>query len=385
MHRAIFLLLLPSAFAPAIAGDGVAGESYRAGSPQGAEQSAIDGQARQRAMAERPPRDQRHHGIFATQRADRVERADRIERAHRIERTERIDRAAGIERADRSEQIERSSRSLPDSRRGIVARRGPNLPKARIDHRSPPADSIGSTLRRGRLDRGLSDPASSTSEMPAGLAAEGDRGKRIRPGDTVRIVREHRAVVAAPSATSVDVQVSAPRSTDRRRHQRGWVSSPEAGATATLSGKVVEVELARPVSDRHWTNALRSGSPRRAAGDSGQVADRRHWTGSDHHRQWTIHWRDDHRFDWRGHRNQHRLLFRRGFYRDPFGFGYQRFLTGWSIWPAYYRSSYWISDPSSYRLPPAYRPYRWVRYHDDALLIDLDSGEVVDVIYNFFW
>ena len=32
-----------------------------------------------------------------------------------------------------------------------------------------------------------------------------------------------------------------------------------------------------------------------------------------------------------------------------------------------------------------YGPYRWVRYYDDAVLVDIYSGEVVDVINNFFW
>ena len=30
-------------------------------------------------------------------------------------------------------------------------------------------------------------------------------------------------------------------------------------------------------------------------------------------------------------------------------------------------------------------PYRWVRYYDDVLLVDIYSGEVVDVIHDFFW
>ena len=30
-------------------------------------------------------------------------------------------------------------------------------------------------------------------------------------------------------------------------------------------------------------------------------------------------------------------------------------------------------------------PYRWIRYYDDALLVDTYSGEVVDVIHRFFW
>jgi Ni/Co efflux regulator RcnB len=38
-----------------------------------------------------------------------------------------------------------------------------------------------------------------------------------------------------------------------------------------------------------------------------------------------------------------------------------------------------------YRLPFAPPGYRWIRYYDDALLIDTWDGQVVDVIYDFFW
>ncbi|QDK32389.1 hypothetical protein DM450_06240 [Sphingomonas sp. IC081] len=51
----------------------------------------------------------------------------------------------------------------------------------------------------------------------------------------------------------------------------------------------------------------------------------------------------------------------------------------------FYGSSYWLDDPWMYRLPPVYGPYRWVRYYDDVLLVDTYTGEVVDVIYDFFW
>ena len=83
--------------------------------------------------------------------------------------------------------------------------------------------------------------------------------------------------------------------------------------------------------------------------------------------------------------HRHRSIFRIGFYFDPFGWNYRRFNIGSYMWPSYYSSNYWINDPWQYRLPPAYGPYRWVRYHNDALLIDTWSGEVVDVIWNFFW
>ena len=101
--------------------------------------------------------------------------------------------------------------------------------------------------------------------------------------------------------------------------------------------------------------------------------------------QWGTQWRGDHRYDWRDWRRHHRSSFHFGFYSDPFGFGYQRMNYGWTLFPSYYRSNYWLRDPWQYRLPPVYGPYRWVRYYDDALLVDTWSGEVVDVIYDFFW
>jgi len=55
------------------------------------------------------------------------------------------------------------------------------------------------------------------------------------------------------------------------------------------------------------------------------------------------------------------------------------------MWPSYYSSRYWLNDPWMYRLPHAPAGYRWVRYWDDAILVDTWSGQVVDVIRNFFW
>ena len=101
--------------------------------------------------------------------------------------------------------------------------------------------------------------------------------------------------------------------------------------------------------------------------------------------QWTSAWRNNNRYDWRHYRDQHRSTFRIGFYYDPFGYSYNRFGIGSYMYPGYYQSNYWINDPWQYRLPPAYGPYRWVRYHNDALMIDTWTGEVVDVIYGFFW
>ena len=97
------------------------------------------------------------------------------------------------------------------------------------------------------------------------------------------------------------------------------------------------------------------------------------------------HWRNDRRYDWYKHRNKYWWLFQLGWYSDPFGWGYQPYGIGWRMWPNYYSSNYWLNDPWQYRLPYAPAGTRWIRYWDDAILVDTWSGQVVDVIYNFFW
>ncbi len=101
--------------------------------------------------------------------------------------------------------------------------------------------------------------------------------------------------------------------------------------------------------------------------------------------EWRSSWRNDHRYDWRNHRRHNRSLFRLGIYFDPFGWNYRRYNIGWRLWPSYYSSNYWLNDPYMYRLPYAPWPYKWVRYYDDALLVDTTTGQVVDVMYDFFW
>ena len=68
-----------------------------------------------------------------------------------------------------------------------------------------------------------------------------------------------------------------------------------------------------------------------------------------------------------------------------YNYGYRRFSIGVTLGSLLFSQNYWIDDPFFYRLPPAYGPYRWVRYYNDALLVDIYTGEVVDVEYDIFW
>ena len=126
----------------------------------------------------------------------------------------------------------------------------------------------------------------------------------------------------------------------------------------------------------------------------GEQRDGQHWAGQSNGQRWTGHndgqrwssqWRNDHRYDWQRYRARNQSIFRIGSYYDPFGWSYRRPSIGITLYAGYYQPDYWLDDPWQYRLPPVYGPYRWVRYYDDALLVDIYSGRVVDVIDNFFW
>ncbi|WP_010546369.1 RcnB family protein [Sphingomonas elodea] len=145
--------------------------------------------------------------------------------------------------------------------------------------------------------------------------------------------------------------------------------------------------------DRNWNANRNWNSDRdwgRRDGDR-RWNDRRDWDRAERWRGdrgvWNNGWRSDHRYDWRAYRDYNRSLYRLPRYYPParWSYGYRRFSIGYRIDSFLFAPQYWISDPYSYRLPDVWGPYRWVRYYDDALLVDVDTGQVVDVIYGIFW
>lgn len=101
---------------------------------------------------------------------------------------------------------------------------------------------------------------------------------------------------------------------------------------------------------------------------------------------WDHRWRNNRRYDWHNYRRSHPSYFQVGIYYSPYrNYRYQRLSVGWFLDELFFGNRYWINDPWRYRLPDVYEPYRWVRYYNDAVLVDVYSGEVVDVIYDFFW
>lgn len=104
------------------------------------------------------------------------------------------------------------------------------------------------------------------------------------------------------------------------------------------------------------------------------------------YRRWDNRWRDNNRYNWYSYRHSNPSIYRLGSYYAPYrNYSYRRLSIGFYLDSLFFGDRYWINDPWQYRLPDVYGPYRWVRYYDDALLVDIYSGEVVDVMYDFFW
>ena len=300
----------------------------------------------------------------------------------------RAEREAAREaRSERPQRAERSAQRSSEDR----------TPRAEAPRRGPSGDSDGEAevarvrptpVQRWR-ERGPDD--SERGERPAnGFVRRLERDRDERPAESVADVER-----PAPGPRIIDAPGTRRRNGDTvadwRLRDRGGGQTPELVENRSDSATpealrdrrrdLIERFARRGDGDGRAPPAV-SRVPREGTQPPITTAHRR---DGDSHRRWRGDWRRDNRYDWYDWRRRNRARFHLGFYFDPFGWSYRRYSIGWRLWPHYYRSSYWLSDPWSYRLPYAPHPYRWIRYYDDALLVDTYTGEVVDVIHNFFW
>jgi Ni/Co efflux regulator RcnB len=225
-----------------------------------------------------------------------------------------------------------------------------------------------------REQRAPESRRSETREQRQFGGERSERSQASQQGTTERI-REHvleqrlqrQQAASIPSGDADNVRV-------RRRE-----SDAVSGGSTPTNWRARERRV-RTIPDTQPTATPPSTTQR----DAFQGRNRRDYRDGNYNR-WTRDWHRDRRYDWRRHRDRHRSIFRIGFYSDPFGWNYRRWSIGSYLYPSYFRSSFWLNDPWQYRLPPAYGPYRWVRYWNDALLVNTYTGEVVDVIHGFFW
>lgn len=185
------------------------------------------------------------------------------------------------------------------------------------------------------------------------------------------------------------------RRDDRQDAQRGWRGPGARGDDRRDLGQ----DERRRSRDPDWRGGERrdfgQDDRRGSRGRDWRDRDRRDfsqgyhgdWNNNDRNRGWNRDWRRDNRYNYNTYRNQKRYIYRLPRYYAPYGwgYGYLRFSTGFTLRSILFDQDYWIDDPGYYRLPPVYGPYRWVRYFNDALLVDIRTGYVVDTVYDIFW
>jgi Ni/Co efflux regulator RcnB len=74
-----------------------------------------------------------------------------------------------------------------------------------------------------------------------------------------------------------------------------------------------------------------------------------------------------------------------GDYHGPAGYSYHRWNYGDNLPREYWAQNYWIGNFLNFGLIAPPDGYVWVRYGPDAVLIDEDTGEIIQVEYGIFY
>jgi len=69
----------------------------------------------------------------------------------------------------------------------------------------------------------------------------------------------------------------------------------------------------------------------------------------------------------------------------PPGWAYRRWAVGAVLPPLFLVPAYFYANWAALGLPPPQPGYQWVRYGPDLLLVDVATGQVVDVVYGAFY
>jgi Ni/Co efflux regulator RcnB len=77
--------------------------------------------------------------------------------------------------------------------------------------------------------------------------------------------------------------------------------------------------------------------------------------------------------------------FHYGSYNAPHGYHYQRWTYGEYLPSMYWARDYWLTSWWMFDLAIPPYGYEWVRYGDDALLVNVDTGQILQVDYGVFY
>ena len=84
-----------------------------------------------------------------------------------------------------------------------------------------------------------------------------------------------------------------------------------------------------------------------------------------------------------GRWNSHRL--RLGAFRYPPGYAYRRWSIGQTLPQLLFSAAFYFSDYASLGLDAPPYGYQWVRYGPDVVLVNIRTGEILDVVDGVFY
>lgn len=227
--------------------------------------------------------------------------------------------------------------------------------------------------QRGDRGRGQGDDQGRKKNAPATPAGKPDGARDGGRGqDRVQQDRRPEAPKTAPRRTRPETPRTAPQRT--RPEARGQQPSRQRDAVRDRRGadrpvvRTVDRPRQEPVTrNREQTRQERNTRSREQARRETVIQERRARFRT-YHRNYDAPRR-----------------FRVDQYRWDRGHSYRRYGYGQQLPSYYYGRSFWISSFLLYGLfaPPS--GLIWVRYGPDALLIDEETGEIVQVRYNMFY
>lgn len=189
-----------------------------------------------------------------------------------------------------------------------------------------------------------------------------------------------------------------------RRDRSGSGGSAGRGAPSTVGGTIgttaghsVTIDMRHRDHtgfDRGATTDAHTGSTGGVTTFTGGVSDRTHRdrgfrnntgvTVFAPHTHWGRH-TNNHAFDQLRRVFNSRHRFHHGTYRRPNGWFWHRWTFGEFLPYIFFERQYWLNDWEDFDLDDPPPGTVWIRYGNDALLIDEDTGEVIEVVYDVFY
>jgi len=223
-------------------------------------------------------------------------------------------------------------------------------------------------------------------QAPARAPQQQFRGNRGNSGQQAQGqpgYRPGQGVARGQQIRSLPAQQAQPQQFRGNRGQQGQGQQQFRGNRNGNAGVVPQGQR----SQQYRGNNGNRGNDARRGNNGNRGNDWRANNNRGNNSAWSRNWRGDSRYNWRDRRAHDRNRYRLPRYYAPRGYsyGYNRFSIGFTLGSLLFSQQYWLNDPFYYGLPPAYGEYRWVRYYNDALLVDIRTGMVVDVEYDIFW